>query len=132
MRPPWIDSTRPPATSLKRGVFDAVPEVDQSFNDGYASSSELFQVKAEIDEVLAGDFPATDNPACLAGRRAGHQIETHSREALFQVEQIRRIDASEDGLSDRVDCFVGVQGHQRSASKSRALGRQFKVNSFGR
>ena len=64
----------------------------------------------------AGLFPAADEPAGLPGRRACYKVEPHSRQTLFEIEQIGGVYPAKDGFADRIDGFISVERHLRSGA----------------
>ena len=56
----------------KSGIFDAVAQVDQRFNERHPCRDELLHVEAEVDELRALDFAGAKKAPAVTGGPAPH------------------------------------------------------------
>jgi hypothetical protein len=103
-----LDQTRHHLSKAR--VLHALAQVVQALDHRHAGRGELLEVEAEIDQVLPCDAAAEEARA-LAGGRAGDEVELHAREALLEVEEVHRLDASHHALAAGIDCLVRVESH---------------------
>src|SRR5690606_3730708 len=71
----------------KTRVIEAVAQIGQSFDHRHARSRELFELKAEIDQI--DTLHAAAAVAAAFGRTAHHKIETHALEAQFEIDDVQ-------------------------------------------
>src|SRR5881397_4091246 len=70
----------------KSGIFDAVAQVDQRFDERHPGSDELLHVEAEVDELRALDFARAKQAPAVTGRSAPHQVKAHALQAQLEVD----------------------------------------------
>ena len=95
----------------KSGIFDAVAQVDQRFDERHPGRDELLHVEAEVDELRALDFARAKKAPAVTGGPAPHQVEPHALQAQLEVDQIDRFDLAEHRLSPGIYGLVGKECH---------------------
>ncbi len=95
----------------KSGIFDAVAQVDQRFDERHPGPDELLHMEAEVDELGALDRARAKQAPTVTGRPAPHQVQAHALQAQLEVDQIDRFDLAEHGLSPGIDGLVGKKCH---------------------
>src|SRR6266496_3202499 len=118
---PALDAFEDPGDHFaKPGVFHAVAQIDQRFDERDPGSGELLHVEAEVDELRALDRARAEQAPPVPGWPAPHQVQAHALQAHLEVDDIHRVNLAEHRLAPSVYGLVGEKRHVRSRSRARS------------
>src|SRR5437879_4298604 len=75
----------------KSGIFDAVAQVDQRFDERYPGRDELLHVEAEVNELRALDFARAKEASAVTSRPAPHQVQPHALQTQLEIKRAELI-----------------------------------------